>query len=113
LGSDPNDVWLFAAMVLGGVGFGFFQTPNNRVLLGSAPRERAGAVGGLQAVTRVIGQTAGAALVAMAFTLGDSNELSNAINGLIVSVVLAAIALAINVRRQWRSMHGTDRGAAR
>jgi len=113
LGSDPNDVWLFAAMVLGGVGFGFFQTPNNRALLGSAPRERASAVGGLQAVTRVIGQTAGAALVAMAFTLGDSNELSNAINGLIVSVVLAAIALAINVRRQWRSMHGADRDKAR
>jgi len=35
------------------------------------------------------------------------------INGLIVSVVLAAMALAINVRRQWRSTRGADRGSAR
>ncbi len=106
LGKDPSDVWLFAAMVLGGIGFGFFQTPNNRVLLGSAPRERASAVGGLQAVTRVVGQTAGAALVAMAFTLSETNE---PINGLFVSVVLAGLALMINVRRQWRAMHEVDR----
>jgi len=109
-GIDTHDAWLFTAMVIGGVGFGFFQTPNNRVLLGSAPRERASAVGGLQAVTRVVGQTVGAALVALAFTLSATNE---PINGLIVSVVLAAMALAINVRRQWRSTRGADRGSAR
>ena len=30
-------------MALCGIGFGFFQAPNNRLLLGSAPRERSGA----------------------------------------------------------------------
>jgi hypothetical protein len=40
--SSTDDWWLFLAMLVSGVGFGFFQTPNNRVLIGSAPRHRAG-----------------------------------------------------------------------
>lgn len=35
--------WLFVAMLLSGVGFGFFQTPNNRALLAGVPRQRSGA----------------------------------------------------------------------
>lgn len=88
--------WLTFAMLLGGLGFGFFQTPNNRALLGSAPRERAGAVGGLQAVTRVFGQTAGAALVASAFA---ANELWGSTIGLMVGMCFAVIALLVNIRR--------------
>ena len=59
---------LFAvAMVLGGLGFGLFQTPNNRTMLMSAARERSGAAGGMQATARQFGQSAGAALVALFF----------------------------------------------
>jgi DHA2 family multidrug resistance protein-like MFS transporter len=90
---------LMAAMVLGGVGFGFFQTPNNRALLGNAPRERSGAVGGLQALTRVFGQTVGAALVAAAFTASQS---SGATLGLLAGAVFASFALIINVRRYFK-----------
>lgn len=90
------NAWLFLAMLLSGIGFGFFQTPNNRVLLGSSPRERAGAIGGLQAVTRVFGQTVGAALVAMVFTLSQS---FGPTYGLIVAAVFAFMALMVNVRR--------------
>lgn len=91
--------WLMAAMALGGVGFGFFQTPNNRALLGSAPRQRAGAVGGLQALTRVFGQTAGAALVATAFAASQSDGPSF---GLIVGMGFALLALVVNVRRYFQ-----------
>ena len=45
--------------MLSGLGFGFFQTPNNRNMLLSAPRERSGAAGGMQATARLVGQTAG------------------------------------------------------
>ena len=38
--STPDIVW---RMALCGLGFGFFQAPNNRALLSSAPRRRAGA----------------------------------------------------------------------
>ncbi len=98
----PADVamqWLILAMVLGGLGFGFFQTPNNRALLGAAPRERAGAIGGLQAVTRVFGQTVGAALVATAFALSAPHGASL---GLLVGTAFASIAFVVNVRRFYR-----------
>jgi len=90
------DVWLILSMVLAGVGFGFFQTPNNRVLIRTAPRHRAGALGGLQATTRVFGQTFGAATVASAFAL--SSQWGSTI-GLSVGVGFAALAVLVNVIR--------------
>ena len=50
-----------------GLGFGFFQSPNNRELIGSAPREKSASAAGLLAAIRVGGQTLGAALVAIVF----------------------------------------------
>jgi DHA2 family multidrug resistance protein-like MFS transporter len=50
-----------------GLGFGFFQAPNNRELIGSAPREKSSSASGLLAAIRVGGQTFGAALVAIVF----------------------------------------------
>ena len=58
-------------MFVAGLGFGFFQTPNNRAML-SAARARA-AAGGLQATTRVFGQSFGTALVAIAFSLSAAH----------------------------------------
>jgi DHA2 family multidrug resistance protein-like MFS transporter len=91
-----SDVWLMLAMMLAGIGFGFFQTPNNRVMIGSAPRNRAGAVGGLQATTRVLGQTFGGAVVASLFALGlDAGPTL----GLIAAILFALVAVAVNVIR--------------
>jgi MFS transporter, DHA2 family, multidrug resistance protein len=56
-------------MAVCGVGFGFFQSPNNRTILASAPRERAGSASGILATARLVGQTLGAALVGLIFTL--------------------------------------------
>ena len=88
--------WLMAAMLLGGIGFGFFQTPNNRALLGGAPRHRSGAAGGLQATTRVFGQSCGTALVAIAFSASDAH---GAMLAVAAGMVCALIALGINVMR--------------
>ena len=56
-------------MAVCGLGFGFFQSPNNRAILSSAPRERSGASSGMLATARLLGQTGGAALVALIFGL--------------------------------------------
>jgi DHA2 family multidrug resistance protein-like MFS transporter len=56
-------------MMLGGLGFGFFQTPNNRNMLLSAPKERSGAAGGMQGMARLTGQTAGGVLMLVLFSL--------------------------------------------
>ncbi len=88
--------WPMVAMLLGGVGFGFFQTPNNRALLGGAPRHRSGAAGAIQATTRVFGQSLGTALVGVAFTVGQADGL---MLGVLVSVICALVAMAINIAR--------------
>jgi len=52
-----------------GLGFGCFQTPNNRLIIGSAPPNRAGAGSGIVSTSRLLGQTTGSALVALIFGL--------------------------------------------
>jgi DHA2 family multidrug resistance protein-like MFS transporter len=54
-------------MAVCGLGFGFFQSPNNRLMIASAPRERSGAGSGMMATARLLGQTMGSALVAVMF----------------------------------------------
>jgi len=51
--------------ILCGIGFGFFQSPNNRELMGNAPRQYAGTASGILATMRVLGQTIGAASAAI------------------------------------------------
>ncbi len=98
LPSDSDTAWLFLCMFLGGVGFGFFQTPNNRAMLGGTPRHRSGAAGGMQATTRVFGQAVGTACVGLAFQLSSGR---GAMLGLIVAICCALAALAVNVIRQF------------
>ena len=70
--SAPDIVW---RMALCGLGFGFFQAPNNRTMLGSAPRERAGAAGGMLATARLTGMTGGATIAALVFrTVSQDTE---------------------------------------
>jgi DHA2 family multidrug resistance protein-like MFS transporter len=54
-------------MALAGTGFGLFQSPNNRAMINSAPRERSGGASGMLGTARLLGQTTGAALVALIF----------------------------------------------
>jgi DHA2 family multidrug resistance protein-like MFS transporter len=62
-----NTVGFVWRMALCGLGFGFFQAPNNRTLLAAAPRARAGAAGGMLSAARLLGQALGAAGVAILF----------------------------------------------
>ena len=89
---------LMACMFLAGVGFGFFQTPNNRAMLGGIPRHRSGAAGGMQATTRVFGQGVGTAFVGVAFQLGSTH---GPMAGVLVAISCASLALAVNIRRQF------------
>jgi MFS transporter, DHA2 family, multidrug resistance protein len=62
----PDVAWRLA---LCGAGFGLFQSPNNRLLIGSAPADRAGAGSGMLSTSRLVGQTTGSALVAVVLGL--------------------------------------------
>jgi DHA2 family multidrug resistance protein-like MFS transporter len=54
-------------MALAGMGFGLFQSPNARAMISSAPLERSGGASGMLGTARLLGQTMGAALVALSF----------------------------------------------
>ncbi len=55
-----------------GAGFGFFQAPNLKALMGSVPPRRSGSASGVVATSRLLGQTLGAGLVALCFHLGNA-----------------------------------------
>ena len=69
LPAHPSYVDIAWRMALCGSGFGTFLPPNARLIIGSAPRDRAAAAGGLVATTRLTGQTTGATLVALLLAL--------------------------------------------
>ena len=63
-----------------GIGFGFFQSPNNSAIMGGVSRERLGIASGLLSLTRTLGQTAGVPLLGALFaglTLSNSNLAPN------------------------------------
>lgn len=65
LPANPAHADVIWRMALAGLGFGLFQTPNNRTMIAAAPRERSGGASGMLGTARLLGQTTGAALVAL------------------------------------------------
>jgi DHA2 family multidrug resistance protein-like MFS transporter len=97
LNGDPRPLIGFS--VLCGLGFGLFQTPNNRNMFLAAPAERSGAAGGMQGTARLIGQTAGAVLVTLLFALTSMAAAPRVAFALGAALTLAAGAVsALRVR---------------
>jgi DHA2 family multidrug resistance protein-like MFS transporter len=59
-----------------GVGFGFFQSPNNREMLSNVSRERSGSASGVLAIMRTFGQCLGAALVGIILSVCTARALA-------------------------------------
>lgn len=95
---DPSSANIMWRLVLCGAGFGIFAAPNNRLMMNAVPRERSGSAGGIIASARTLGQTMGAALVALIFGLfdfsgGGAAEASRA--ALWLAAGFAAVALVV------------------
>jgi DHA2 family multidrug resistance protein-like MFS transporter len=69
LPDSPNVADIVWRMMICGFGFGFFQTPNMKAIMSSAPSHRSGSASGIVATARLTGQTTGAALAALCFGL--------------------------------------------
>jgi DHA2 family multidrug resistance protein-like MFS transporter len=91
-----GDLAIVWRMALCGAGFGLFQAPNNRTMIGSAPRERSGAAGGMLAMARLTGQTAGATGVALLFRFAAGGGVREC---LFVAAGFAAAGAAISLTR--------------
>ena len=73
LPANPGTIDIIWRMVVCGIGFGFYQAPNMRALMSSAPPHRSGSASGIVATARLTGQTTGAALAALCFALAGHN----------------------------------------
>jgi DHA2 family multidrug resistance protein-like MFS transporter len=71
---DVSSAAIAWRMAICGLGFGFFQSPNNRTMLSSAPLSRSGAAGGMLATARLTGQTIGATIAAISFRFAANAE---------------------------------------
>lgn len=73
LPADASTVGICWRLAVCGTGFGFFQSPNLRAIMSSAPPERSGGASGTVATSRLLGQSLGAALVALCFGLSGQH----------------------------------------
>lgn len=107
LATMPADASVFEIgwrMAMCGMGFGFFQSPNMKALLLSAPASRAGGASGMVATARLTGQTIGAALAAFCFSIGNGNGPKLA---LMIGVAFAALGSAASFMRLRYSKEGS------
>ena len=96
LPDHPSSLDIAWRMTVCGIGFGFFNTPNNRAIIMSAPPIRTGGASGMQATARLLGQSMGAALVALVFTAFPDNGTTVA---LFIAAGVAATASCVSFSR--------------
>lgn len=96
LPAHPTTADIVWRMTICGFGFGFFNSPNNRAMIVSAPRDRTGGASGMLATARLLGQTTGAALVALVFGVAGSNATTIA---MALAAGIAALGAAVSSTR--------------
>jgi DHA2 family multidrug resistance protein-like MFS transporter len=80
LPAHPATADIIWRSIVCGAGFGFFQAPNNRELMGSAPRQYSGNASGILATVRITGQSLGAAIVAVVLGTAGATLLEHSIH---------------------------------
>ena len=90
---DHPALWDIAwRMSLCGVGFGLFNSPNNRTMISAAPPHRSGGASGMQATSRLMGQTMGTALVAVLFAVWPAGGYGAPLSLAAIFAALAGVA---------------------
>ena len=99
LPADPPFLDVVWRMMVCGIGFGFFQSPNNRALISAAPRSRSGVASGVLSTARLTGQTIGGVMVAVIFALTHGNIGAGVGIALTVGAVFSGFACVISFLR--------------
>ncbi len=94
-------------MAICGCGFGFFQAPNMKALMSSAPAHRSGSASGMVATARLTGQTTGAALAALCFGLAGREGATPALG---LGAAFAAVGCGISFLRLFATPQGKPAG---
>ncbi|GAA0280559.1 MFS transporter [Alteraurantiacibacter aestuarii] len=94
---DPGKIGIAWRLAFTALGFGLFFSPNTRLLIGRAPRDRAAAAGGLLSTSRLLGQTLAAVVVGI--LLAGGMGMGGA--PMFLSCALAVLAALCSMTRYW------------
>ncbi len=75
LDANTSIAFIVAAMVVTGLGFGMFQTPNNSAIMGNVPPQNRGTASGTLATMRNIGMAVGVAISGALFSFFQASAL--------------------------------------
>lgn len=99
LPANPGNVDIVWRMVLCGLGFGLFQSPNNHTIVTTPPPHRSGAASGMLGTARLTGQTLGAVLLAAIFSFWSPHEGKGQVIALSLAACCAAVAAVCSTLR--------------
>lgn len=99
LPAQPTDVDIVWRMVLCGLGFGLFQSPNNHTIVTTPPAHRSGAASGMLGTARLTGQTLGAVMLAAIFSFWSPHDGKAQVIALTLAACCAAVAAVCSTLR--------------
>lgn len=94
--TEPTSWEVMLRLAICGFGFGFFQSPNNNIIITSAPLARSGSASGMMATARLTGQILGAASVALLFYIVPESNLASI---LYLGLIFAAMGFLLSISR--------------
>lgn len=86
-----------ARFAICGIGFAVFQTPNNRLIMLSAPRDRSGAASGTLSIARQLGRAIGTAIAAFALLAAPTASL----DAMVAAAAIAGLGAIASIGRTW------------
>jgi DHA2 family multidrug resistance protein-like MFS transporter len=99
MGHQPTTVDVAWRLLVCGLGFGLFQSPNNHTIVTSAPLRRAGAASGMLGTARLTGQSFGAVLLAIIFAAAGTADGSGPRAALGLAALFAAASALFSLAR--------------
>lgn len=125
LGTDTSFLAFSLLSLPVGIGMAIFQSPNNSAILGSVPREYMGIAGGMLALTRLLGQVVGVAVLGSVWAarvlaqagpgfVGDAASAPpvHQVEGLHDTAVVISVLVGLGVLAGWYGMRRESRDEA-
>lgn len=102
MAQQPTTADVVWRLLVCGLGFGLFQSPNNHTIVTSAPLRRAGAASGMLGTARLTGQSFGAVLLAIIFAVAGTADGSGPRAALGLAALFAAASALFSLARMRR-----------
>lgn len=100
---DTTTLGMALRLAVCGIGFAAFQTPNNRLVMLSAPRDRSGAASGMISLARQFGRALGTAIAAFTLASIPASDVLTALNvagSLALAGAIATVVRAVALRNR-------------